>query len=299
MEPVFQENGANASLDTLRKNARSQNEPPVFASTIQPGTMILEPLIRGRGEVFTVVPPGFSPKIYELQASTYKKLDRAHLLIQIKKELDGSLKGLEGIALQIELLTLVPPSHLLESVGEDSDHRGGIDPHFWTDPIAVLEVIDPLVQRLCAFDPSACSVYTRNGEQFKGELQGLHREASRILSGVQGGVAVFHHPSFRYLTHRYGIQSAGYLEPFPGKESSPAHIGKLIGQAKEMNAKVIFTEPQLSSRPGRIVAGELHIPLRTLDPLGGKKDGSGDLLDYRDWFLRNARELARGLQSNP
>jgi ABC-type Zn uptake system ZnuABC Zn-binding protein ZnuA len=59
----------------------------------------------------------------------------------------------------------------------------------------------------------------------------------------------------------------GVVEQVPDVNPSPRYLQSLNEAIRERGAKVIFTEPQFSSRMVRQIARDLGVSLEVLDPL--------------------------------
>ncbi len=277
-------------------------EPSVhFVTTISPVASLVRAITAGRAHVTVLVPPGFSPALYELTPSDLMKVSHARALLLVDSRMDGWATRLP-VSPQITLSALIPSSlrlpfphhsHSASRFGEHSHEEGNesLDPHFWSDPLTVHAMIPPLVEALCRSDGEGCALYRKQGEEFRKELLQLHREMAALLEPVRGKKVVLFHPSFQYLLKRYGLELAAVIEPYPGKEPSPRYLQEVIRTIRSKRVKVIFTEPQLPVRPARIIAESAGVKVFELDPLGGTKGRES----YRELMLHNGRELRSAL----
>jgi ABC-type Zn uptake system ZnuABC Zn-binding protein ZnuA len=94
------------------------------------------------------------------------------------------------------------------------------------------------------------------------------------------------------LLKRYGLEYAGVIEPYPGKEPMPRHIEKLVRRLQQARAKAVFSEPQLPERPAQVLAETAGVKLRVLDVTGGLPGR----MTYAELILYNARVLREALQ---
>ena len=60
---------------------------------------------------------------------------------------------------------------------------------------------------------------------------------------VRGKKIVTYHKSLSYLTHRFGIEVAEYVEPKPGIAPSPAHLVELVGLMRDGGIRVVVRFP--------------------------------------------------------
>lgn len=280
---------------------------PTYVVTINPLAAIVSAVAGQRANVIRLLPPNASPHTYEPKPADAVAVSRALALIYASPHLDGWAAKLPA-GQKIELVALLPasarqpmPAHHDEPAAEhdhDHDHdadaagQGVTDPHFWTDPATVRQLLPALVKRLGELDPAGQSAYAAGAKAFDAELAALDAELALTLAPVRGRAVMLFHPSFCYLLKRYGLVYAGAIEPAPGKEATPRYLQQVIGLLRERQVKAVFTEPQLPARPAEVVAEAAGLPLRELDPNGGRpgRDSYAEVLRY------NARTLAEALR---
>ena len=243
------------------------DEAPRFVTTIPPFEMILTPLVAGRGTVDRLLEPGASPHTYDPTPSDLRATTNATALVYGAEHLDGWAATLPA-SRRLSLLSLVPPSARLSFDGEG--HGGGVvDPHFWTDPLAVKQLVPVLADTLCAMDPAGCSTYRANADSFATALAPLDAQLQALLQPVRDTPVLLAQPFFRYFLRRYGPRLVGVVEPQPGAEATPRQLHRLVEEARAVGARAILTQRSLSDRSARAVAEASRIPVVSLDPLGG------------------------------
>ena len=85
------------------------------------------------------------------------------------------------------------------------------------------------------------------------------------------------HPSWGYFARAYGLEQVPI--EVEGKDPKPAQLKDLIEHARENGIKVVFVQPQFSTKSAKIVAGEIGGRVVFADPLA------------EDWAA-NLREVA-------
>jgi ABC-type Zn uptake system ZnuABC Zn-binding protein ZnuA len=275
---------------------------PFYVTTIPPFTMILQEIVGDRNRVYGLLPPGASPHTFDPVASDIIHVERAKALILGGPNLDRWALKL-GKTKSLELLPLMPSTFLLdfEVSGDDRFSRGqlnthlhvsGVDPHFWTDPLAVKSLLPSLVDSLCALDPENEAVYRSNSRNFSDQLDSLNDLLQFRLGSVVNRSVVLSHPFFRYFFRRYHFDLVEIIEKQPGTEPTPREIKNLVRYIEQKGVKAIFTHPQLSDRPARLIAEITGIEICELDPLGGEagRDRYCDLLLYNAGIVKGALE---------
>ena len=236
-----------------------------------------------RVTVTALVPPGASPHGYEPRPSDLRALARARLVVWVGAGLDTWLEPLLATARDAARLELAQTTPLLPSEegpshpgrgpgagGEHDHHHGPWDPHIWLDPLRVRDDLAPAIaQALAALDPQGSGTYQANLARFQEALTRLDQEVRALLAPYQGARFVAVHSAWRYFAARYGLEQAGSLHEYPGREPGPAWMAALITQAREAGVRLVVTEAQFDPRLAQQVAREVGVPVVALDPLGG------------------------------
>lgn len=294
-----------AALFWPTRPASAPAERQVVA-TIAPVAAILRPIVGDRAEVVTLLRPNASPHTYDPRPGDVSTAEQALAVFFAAAEADGWAAKLPAKA-RVELFALLPEdARRPMPVGSHEGHHhgpgetcsaGGIDPHFWTDPLTVSQILLPLAERLGQLDPDGRETYLANARAFAGELAALDTELRDTLAPVRGEAVFLYHPSLLYFLARYELEYGGAVEEFPGKEPSPSYLTNLLRRLRETNARAIFTEPQLTRGPAEVIQQELaaedyEIRVGVLDPIGGVEGRR----TYADLLRYNARVLRDTLQ---
>jgi len=261
--------------------------------TIEPLAMILVELVGDPAQVVTLIPPGASPHTYDLRPSGARMAESSLALFYVDDHLDGWAARVSAPK-KFAVFERLPESLKKRSADSPAagDGRPAYNPHFWTDPNMVLELVPSLIAALDEVDPEGRWIYESKRDQFVFDLARLDDEVEALLRPLKGKAVIVHHPSWRYFLDRYGIETAAILEPSPGKEPTPRYLKKVIDTARAKDVKLIISEPQLPSRPAEVVAEAAGLRIVELDPIGGAEGRTR----YADWLLANARKLRGALE---
>jgi len=273
-----------------------------YITTIYPFKIIISPLLVDSADIAVILPPGASPHTYEMRPSDIKKVSEAIALFQGGQNLDVWAYKFKHPRC-IELINFLPPEYLLffdqgRYSGEDkildpNNHRHhGVDPHFWSDPLAVKALLPVISDTLCKLDPDYCVIYQKNYASFANALDSLYIQIQVKLAPVRGSAVMLAQPFFRYYLNRFDIKVVDIIEPIPGKEPTPADLKKLIQKATMYQVKAILSHPQLSDRSAQLVSEATGISVIELDPLGGIEGRR----TYDELLLYNTRILLEVLQ---
>lgn len=154
-----------------------------------------------------------------------------------------------------------------EEVDHDKDHHGGagLDPHIWLSPPLVKVQGRTILNALSEADPAHRDSYEANFSAFTAQVDQLDAELKKIFSGKEGLQFMVFHPSWGYFAHAYGLEQVPI--EIEGKNPKPAQLQKLIQHARENGIKVVFVQPQFSSKSAKLVAREIDGQVVFVNPL--------------------------------
>lgn len=283
--------------------APAGNGTPTYVASVKPLALVLQELTAGRGEVRTLLSPAASPHTYEPKPSDARAVADALVFFHVGTGLDDWASDMQSKR-RVAVMDLLPEEHHLmtnetctdhDHAGHEHDHdhaHGIVDPHYWTDPLAVAATIPGLVEKLAEADPKGAATYVSNGEKLKARLTALDATLREELGPIRGAKVVLFHPSFLYMLRRYELAYVGSVEVSPGREATPRYLAELGDKLRAEGVKAVFSEPQLNSRPAEALAREGKVKLALLDPHGAVEGTDS----YENLLLYNARALRTALQ---
>ncbi|MCC7478276.1 zinc ABC transporter substrate-binding protein [bacterium] len=92
--------------------------------------------------------------------------------------------------------------HAHAEAGHAHDHGELPDPHFYTDPLLVKALLEPLSQRLAQIDPGGAALYQQNAAAFAQQLDTLDAALRERMAPCAGAPVLMFHPSFVYVLKR-------------------------------------------------------------------------------------------------
>ena len=124
---------------------------------------------------------------------------------------------------------------------DDHAHDGG-DPHFWTDPLAVAEVVEHLGEELSSLGLDVAE----RAETLIADLTALDAEVVELLSAipVEDRVMITGHVSMAYFAAHYGFELLGSIVPSlsTSAEATAANLAELKEVIAVEGVSVIFAE---------------------------------------------------------
>jgi zinc transport system substrate-binding protein len=118
---------------------------------------------------------------------------------------------------------------------------------------------------LSEIDPTNKDLYEANYNDFVSRIDELHAQLKVTFEGKQGlGFMVFH-PAWGYFANTYGLRQIPI--EIEGKAPKPGQLKALIEYARKKSVKVIFVQPQFSTKSAGLVAKEIGGQVIFADPL--------------------------------
>lgn len=176
--------------------------------------------------------------------------------------------------------------------GHGHDH-GGVDPHFWLDPVRYATATEAVAERMGQADPDNADRYAANAAAFVAELETLDAEFSQGLAECVHTDVVTTHAAFGYLTGRYGLHQIEMTGLAPESEPSPARVAEVVELVRGLGVGAIYAEVIAGGALAETVARETGGQVLLLDPLEGITDASPGQ-DYLAIMRANLEALRAG-----
>ncbi len=174
------------------------------------------------------------------------------------------------------------------------DHAGGLDPHFWLDPIRVRDALVPVIaEHLAEADPAGKAYYEERAKDFQRRLTALDIQVRRELAKAKGRQFVAFHSAWAYFSERYNVEEVAVVQEFAGEEPTPKEMAGLVRGALAAGIRSILVEPQLNPRVAQNIASEFGGGTVMVDPLGDSGDPARST--YEKLMLFNARAFAQAM----
>jgi zinc/manganese transport system substrate-binding protein len=247
------------------------------------------------------------PHFLDPRPSFLVKLNRADLLIEGGLDLEAGWLPTLLASARNPRLRVGEPGRLDASLGinvlggmtgpidrSQGDVHGKGNPHFLTDPMNGAIVAEAIAQRLCSLDPGGCASYAANAKAFRGRVEAALVRWTATLASYQGAKVVAYHDSWPYFTERFGLTTAGFIEPKPGVPPPPSHISALTDLIKREQVKVILMEPYHERGIPDLVARQTGAKVVVLVAGAGKAQGTADYLAFFETAVAQVAEALSG-----
>ena len=173
---------------------------------------------------------------------------------------------------------------------------GKPNPHVWMSITYAIAQVKNISAKLCELDPERAEKYKRHTLDYVDELTTLRDELHISLTMLPNREIVTFHEAFPYLAAEFGLKVAATIEREPGTEPTPQELAETIEKINSLPVKIIFTEPQYSSKAAETIARETGAQIFELDPIVTGEAKPENLLDYVERMLNNTLTLAKALQ---
>lgn len=270
--------------------------------SIQPQKYFVDRIGNDLVEVTVMVPVGASPHSYEPKPQQMVALAKSSIYFAVGVRFEDawldklSAANSDMLVVHteagIERRFMASHTHFdeageeapkLHSASPGSDH-GGVDPHIWlSPPLAMLQARN-ILAGLLQVDPQHRHVYEANYRDFITELVDLDNKIREIFwqKGKELKFMVVH-PAWGYFADAYGLGQVPV--EIEGKEPKARDLQQLIELARQSGIRVLFVQPQFSTKSAQTIADAIGGRIVFADPLA---------LDWRKNLLQVAQEIAAG-----
>ena len=275
----------NACINSSPEQQTGQKQLIIVVS-ILPQADFVEHIGGDKVEVIVMIPPGANPATYEPTASQLKAVSNARMYAKIGSGLVFEEVWLDKIIstnpdmLVVDTSKGVTLMEMNQHHNKEENSRSGMDPHIWLSPANVKIMVQNICDSLILIDPVNETYYKQNKEEYIRDLEMLDSDISQSLSGYKNHTFMVFHPSWGYFARDYNLTMIAV--EIEGKEPSVSDMAHLIKTAKENDIKVIFVQPQFSTKSAEVIAKEIGGSVIPVDPLA--KD-----------YLTNLREVANSI----
>ncbi len=284
----------DSNPETQISASETTSEPLDITVSILPQEYFVEKIGGARVEVNIMVEPGASPATYEPKPQQMKALSEAKAYVSIgvpfEKAWMEKIKSANpqmlviDSAQGIERMEMVAHHHHGEAEAEHNhEHDHGaetLDPHIWLSPQLVKLQAENIYQGLVKIDPENEANYQANLAQFLSEIDQLDRQIKQNLTGIENRQFIVFHPAWGYFARDYGLEQVSI--EVGGQEPSAAELGEIVKEAQEENIKVIFAQPEFSTKSAETIAQEIGGKVLLITPLA--PDWSNNLLQVSQTF---------------
>lgn len=264
--------GADTDTDT-----GSTAQKPLIITTIKPLALIAKSAVGDFARVEYLQSSVQSAHEVSLPVSAMLKIEQAQLVIWIGDGFEARISKPMALLPESKLikvmdLRFLPAQTKTSATGDaakkedkhkDNNYQGdlhnhqhlGFDPHIWLNPANGNILANNIQQRLGL--PLSPIISSELIEQLKAELEPI-KDRNYLT----------HHDAFAHFVTAFDLAAGLSIRDASGASQGARSQYKLRQQAMTQSAGCIFIEPQYADKDARLIARELQLPLRVLDPQG-------------------------------
>lgn len=252
--------------------------------------------------VVDLLPPGADPHTFQPGARDIANIANADLVLSIGLDLEGQwltdmIANVGGR--RVDVLVLGPLADPIRTM-DSGETGGGLDPHFWMDPVRVKAAVSAIAEQLAELDAEHGQEYRDNAEAYRQDLDELHSWIVGRLREVsqEDRILVTSHDSLGYFAARYGFRVIGSVIPGTSTERDPSasEMAALVDAIRLHRAKAIFVEASVSDRMARRISEEAGVPLVEGILVGSLGPPGSDTDTYEEMMRRNVEIIAEALR---
>lgn len=247
-------------------------EPMPVTVSIAPQAYFVKRIGGDKIEVATMVPPGADAHTFEPKPSQMAALQKSKIYFALG--IDFEKAWLPRFADANKTMTIVHTDEGIVKMAmaphahDHADHdHAGLDPHVWLSPAQVTILAKAMRDALIAADQANTDAYRLGYEALMADVRDLDTRLQAIFAPVPPDRRKFmvFHPAWGYFARQYGLTQVPVESE--GKEPGPAELAALIDQAKKDGIRVVFVQPQFSTRSAEVVARGIGGTVVPADPL--------------------------------
>ncbi len=246
----------------------ASDRPQIVVTTNILGDVV-ENLTGDAAEVTILMKPNADPHSFEISAQEAARMDGADLLVTNGLGLEEGLQQHIDRTAAAGVPTVVAGDVIDVLPYSSEDANGADDPHFWTDPARMVDVVDAVEEALAEVDGIDVAQVRSNAETYRGELAGLDEEMSAAFAAipVERRALVTNHHVFGYLADRFDFRLIGAVIPGGTTLAAPsaADLRDLTEAIDDAGVPTIFAESSQPDRLIQVLASEADVHVEVIE----------------------------------
>ncbi|KAA1380063.1 zinc ABC transporter substrate-binding protein AztC [Aeromicrobium fastidiosum] len=281
-------------------SATSGSDRPLVVVTTNILGDVVEQVLGDQADVTVLMPPDSDPHSSEISAKQAAMMGDADLIVSNGLGLEEGLQQHLDRAEEAGAPVLVAGDHVDVVPYAAGDAEGADDPHFWTDPATMVDVVDALEERAAEVDGIDAARLERDATAYRAELTALDTQMTAAFAAIppERRALVTNHHVFGYLAHRYDFRVVGAVIPGGTTLAAPsaADLRDLSEAVSTAGVSTIFAESSQPDRLVQVLADEARIDVDVVELFTEsltEKDGGAET--YLQMMRANTQRIAAGL----
>ncbi|MDI6022609.1 zinc ABC transporter substrate-binding protein AztC [Leucobacter sp. UT-8R-CII-1-4] len=280
----------------------STNDVPQIVVTTNILGDVVEEIAGDEAHVTTLMKPNADPHSFEISAQEAALLSSADLIVSNGLGLEEGLQQHLDRAAAQDVKQFVAGEHISVLNYRSADAAGTPDPHFWTDPARMLDVVNGLEAALSEIVGVDAAAIRSNAERYRNEVQQLDTQMQQSFDSIprERRSLVTNHHVFGYLAERFGFTIVGAVIPGGTTLASPsaADLRELSIAIEQAGVPTIFAEASQSDRLVQVLASEAGVHVSVVELFTESLTEPGEGADsYLTMMRANTERITNGLNS--
>ncbi|MBI4713678.1 zinc ABC transporter substrate-binding protein [Candidatus Uhrbacteria bacterium] len=258
------------------QSLNNKDQKPTVAATLFPLYDIVKNIASDEINVVLILPPGASPHTFEPTPKILTEIEQAKTIFAIGYGLDDWSANLS----QNSQNTVIVDNgiELRES-----------DPHYFLTGESAIQISKTIADSLKSTFPEFGNAIDQNQKNYQIELEKMDEKIKTELASVKNREIITFHDAWYYFAEAYGLNVAGTFEPTVGREPTPQYLAELSQKIKETKVRVLYAEPQFSTRGMEAFLQDHNVSIATIDPEGGGIESTS----FINMMFYNARTISQ------
>jgi zinc transport system substrate-binding protein len=263
----------------------SANSKPLVLVSIAPYQFLTKRIAGETLDVQTIIPQRANPHAFEPTSRQVLEISRGQVWFRIGEPFENKI-----LPLLLEKSPGLIVSDLRDGIELQPADEGHVclhcsldhlDRHIWLSPTFAGLQAKNIAAVLSHRFPEKKEEFEKNLQTCLAELKQLDLEIQELLASLQDRSFVVSHSAFGYFCREYGLEQLSVEQE--GKEPRPRHLEEMLAKARSAHAAVALALPQHNNKGVQIIADEMRVPIRMIDPYSA---------DYFDTLRTLARLIA-------
>lgn len=275
------------------------DRPTVVVSTNILGDVV-EEVVGDQAQVVTLMRPDADPHSFEISAQEAARMRAADLVVSNGLGLEEGLQQHLDAAAEEGAPSFVAGDVIDVLEYAEGDAAGTPDPHFWTDPARMADVVEGLRDALAEVDGIDAATVDERATAYLEEVRAVDAEMTATFAAIPDAqrALVTNHHVFGYLAERFDFDVVGAVIPGGTTLAAPSasDLADLVTAVEETGVRAVFAE---SSSPDRLVqalADEAGVEVDVLELYTESLTAAdGGAPDYLTMMRVNTERIASGL----
>lgn len=250
--------------------------------------------------VTTLMQPNADPHSFEISAQEASLMSSADLVVSnglgleggLQQHLDRAAKAGAPMLVAGDVIEVVPYS--------SGDAKGAPDPHFWTDPAAMLDVVNAMETAARNIEGIDAGRLAASAAAYRDQLTQLDVEMAEAFAAIpkERRALVTNHHVFGYLAERFDFRVVGAVIPGGTTLAAPsaADLRKLSEAIRNARVRTIFAESSQPDRLVQVLASEAGLSVQVAELFTESLTGpDGGAPTYLDMMRANTERIVQGL----